>query len=110
MCVVQVLSRSWLSSRVKRVPLILILILILYEGKEKRKAQLLKRSRLKKKKLLEVIQVAVRNLLRKISLLVFIQCSTVRVSQSAIFNNQQKTVGSLCTADYSWVTSLQRLK
>ena len=103
MCVVQVLSRSWLSSRVKRVPLILILILILilYEGKEKRKAQLLKRSRLKKKKLLEVIQVAVRNLLRKISLLVFIQCSTVRVSQSAIFNNQQKTVGSLCTADYS---------
>ena len=89
-CVVQVLSRSWLSSRVNRVLLILILILILFERKEKRKAELLKRSRLKKKKLLEVGMIAVRKLQRKISLVV--QCSTrystVRVSQSAIFNLQ----------------------
>ena len=74
-----------------RVLLILILILILFERKEKRKAELLKRSRLKKKKLLEVGMIAVRKLQRKISLLV--QCSstrysTVRVSQSAIFNLQ----------------------
>ena len=32
---------------------LLLIILILYEGKEKRKGELLKRSRLKKKKLLE---------------------------------------------------------
>ena len=104
MCVVQDLSRSWLSSRVNRVLLILILILILFERKEKRKAELFKRSRLKKKKLLEVGMIAVRKLQRKIYLLV--QCSTVqyvcRNLQSSIFNNQQKAVGSLCTADYSW--------
>ena len=87
MCVVQVLSRSWLSSRVNRV------LLILSEGKEKRKAELLKRSRLKKKKLLEVGMIAVRKLQRKIF---FTGMNTVqhvcRNLQSSITNRRQSAV------------------